>query len=95
MNDYQFKIAKIKSDFIWHNHKDTDEIFIIIEGEMTLKFRDSELRLSKGELCVVPKRVDHKPCADNECETLVIEPMGVINTGDKVIDLTITNGQWV
>jgi mannose-6-phosphate isomerase-like protein (cupin superfamily) len=55
MNNYQFKIAKIKSDFIWHNHKDTDEIFIIIEGEMTLKFRDSELRLSKGELCVVPK----------------------------------------
>ena len=57
MNDYQFKIAKIKGDFIWHNHnhKDTDETFIVIEGEMTLKFRDSELRLSKGELCVVPK----------------------------------------
>ena len=53
------------------------------------------LRLSSGELCVVPKGVDHKPCADNECKILVIEPRGVINTGDKVVDLTITKDQWI
>ena len=95
MNDYQFKIAKIKGDFVWHNHKDTDETFIVVEGEMTLKFRDSEIKLSKGELCVVPKGVDHKPCADNECKILVVEPRGVINTGDKIVDMTITKDQWI
>ncbi len=95
MNDYQFKLAKIKGEFIWHDHKHTDETFIVLEGEMTLKFRDRDIKLTKGEMFVVPKGVEHKPCAENECKILVIEPRGVINTGDKVGELTIHDEIWI
>ena len=95
MNDYQFKIAKIKGEFIWHSHKDTDETFIVIEGAMCIKFRDSEVELFKGDMFVVPKGVEHKPCAENECKILVIEPRGVINTGDAGGELTITENIWI
>ena len=95
MNDYQFKIAKIKGEFIWHDHKDTDETFIVIEGTMCIKFRNSIVELAKGEMFIVPKGVEHKPCAENECKILVIEPRGVTNTGDVVGDLTITKDMWV
>ena len=95
MNDYQFKLAKIKGEFVWHDHKHTDETFIVIEGEMTLKFRDSEVKLYEGEMFVVPKGVEHKPCAENECKILVVEPRGVINTGDAGGELTITQDVWV
>ena len=95
MNDYQFKLAKIKGEFIWHNHKHTDETFIVIEGVMLLKFRDTDIELSEGEMFVVPKGVDHKPYAENECKILVIEPRGVINTGDKVGKLTIHEDMWI
>ena len=84
MNNYQFKIAKIKGEFVWHEHKDTDETFIVMEGEMNMKFKDGNVILNKGEMIVVPKGVKHKPCAKNECEILVIEPRGVINTGDEI-----------
>ena len=95
MNDYQFKLAKIKGEFVWHDHKHTDETFIVIEGEMTLKFRGSEVKLSEGEMYVVPKGVEHKTYAENECKVMVVEPRGVINTGDAGGELTATNGVWV
>ena len=95
MNDYQFKIAKIKGEFVWHNHKDTDETFIVIEGKMSIKFRDCVIKLSEGEMFVVPKGVEHKPCAENECKILVVEPKGTINTGDAGGELTIINDVWV
>tara|TARA_Y100001960_G_C14636755_1_gene808666 strand:- start:338 stop:703 length:366 start_codon:yes stop_codon:yes gene_type:complete len=95
MNDYQFKLAKIKGEFVWHNHKYTDETFIVIEGAMLLKFRDKDIELSAGEMFVVPKGVDHKPYAANECKILVIEPRGVVNTGDKVGELTIHEDMWI
>ena len=95
MNDYQFKIAKIKGEFIWHDHKNTDETFIVIEGTMCIKFRDSIVELSEGEMFIVPKGVEHKPYAENECKILVIEPRGVINTGDAGGELTITEDVWV
>ena len=95
MNDYQFKLAKIKGEFVWHDHKHTDETFIVIEGCMSIQFRDGIVELSKGEMFVVPKGVEHKPCAENECKILVIEPRGVINTGDAGGELTITEDMWV
>ena len=95
MNDYQFKLAKIKGEFVWHDHKHTDETFIVIEGEMTLKFRDGDVNLSTGEMFVVPKGVEHKPCAKEECKILVVEPRGVINTGDAGGELTINEEQWI
>ena len=95
MNDYQFKLAKIKGEFVWHSHKDTDETFIVLEGEMILKLRDKTLKLAQGEMCVVPKGVEHKPCAKEECKILVIEPRGIINTGDAGGDLTINDEMWI
>ena len=95
MNDYQFKLAKIKGEFIWHDHKHTDETFIVIEGEMTIKLRDCEVNLTQGEMYIVPKGVEHKPCAEQECKILVIEPRGVINTGDEGGELTIHEDMWV
>ena len=95
MNDYQFKIAKIKGEFVWHDHKDTDETFIVIKGKMNMKFRDRNVILTEGEMIVVPKGVEHKPCANQECKILVIEPRGVINTGDKINELTINEDMWI
>ena len=95
MNDYQFKIAKIQGEFVWHNHKHTDETFIVMEGKMSIKFRDGEVKLNEGEMFVVPKGVDHKPCAEQECKILVVEPRGVINTGEAGGEFTMTKDIWI
>ena len=95
MNDYQFKLAKIKDNFTWHSHPDTDETFIVMEGKMNMKFRDRNVILTEGEIIVVPKGVEHKPCADKECKILVIEPRGVINTGEIKNELTAINDNWI
>ena len=95
MNDYQFKIVKIEGDFVWHSHEDTDETFIVMEGKLRIDFRDGHVNLGKGEMYVVPKRVEHKPYAENEVKMLLIEPRGVLNTGDKGGELTAENDVWV
>ena len=95
MNDYQFKLVKIKGDFVWHSHNNTDETFIVIEGEMTLKFRSREVNLSKGEIFVVEKGIEHKPYSKNECKILIIEPKGIINTGESVSELTVSEDNWI
>ena len=95
MNDYQFKLVKIKGDFVWHNHADTDEAFIVIEGEMKIEFEDKIIELSEGEMYVVPKGIEHKPYAEEECKVMIIEPRGVVNTGNNEGDLTAPNDEWI
>lgn len=95
MNDYQFKLVKIQGDFVWHDHKETDEVFIVLEGRMTIHFRDGRVELSAGELFVVPKGVEHKPCAVDECHMLLIEPRGVVNTGEVGGEMTAKNDVWI
>lgn len=95
LNDYQFKLVKVKGDFVWHSHKDTDEAFIVIEGKMNIEFRDHSVSLSKGEMYVVPKGVEHKPCAESECKVMVVEPRNVVNTGDSGGKLTADNDDWI
>ena len=95
MNDYQFKLAKVKGEFVWHSHKETDETFIVLNGELHIEFRDKKIKLNKGELYIVPKGVEHKPYAENECHIMLIEPKGIINTGDKSTRLTSKNDIWV
>ena len=95
MNDYQFKLVKLKGDFVWHNHKHTDEVFIVIEGKMHIEFRDSTIELNEGEMYVVPKGTEHKPYAENECKVMLVEPKGVINTGEAGSKLTSSNDVWV
>ena len=95
MNDYQFKLVKIENDFTWHKHDDTDETFLVIEGKMGIEFEDQTIELSEGEMIVIPKGKKHKPYADKEAKIMIIEPKGVINTGDVTNDLTAKNDQWV
>ena len=95
MNNYEFKIVKIKGDFIWHTHRDTDETFIVLDGNMTIEFRDKEVFLQKGEMFVVPAGKEHKPSAKGECKILIVEPEGVQNTGEIKNHLTSENGVWV
>ena len=95
MNDYQFKLVKIKGDFVWHNHADTDEAFIVVEGKMKIEFENETVELNEGEMYVVPKGVVHKPCAETECKIMLVEPRGVVNTGNTEGDLTASNDVWV
>ena len=95
MNDYQFKLVKIESDFTWHKHDDTDETFFVIEGKIGIEFEDETIELSAGEMIVVPKGKRHKPFAEEEAKVMLIEPKGVINTGDVFNKFTADNDQWI
>ena len=95
MNDYQFKLAKVKGEFIWHSHKETDETFIVLDGELIIEFRNEKVKLSKGELYIVPRGVEHKPYAKYECHIMLIEPKGINNTGEATSELTSENDVWV
>ena len=95
MNDYQFKLAKFHGQFVWHAHANTDEVFIVIDGEMTLEFRDKSVTLAAGDLYVVPKGVEHRPAASSECSVMLVEPRGVVNTGDAGGAYTAENDRWV
>ena len=95
MNNYQFKLAKVKDEFIWHSHDNTDEVFLVIEGLLVIYFRTHEVELRKGEMYVVPKGVEHKPYAKEECQIMLIEPKGVVNTGSKRNQFTAENDVWI
>ena len=95
MNDYQFKLEKISLEFIWHKHKSTDEVFYVVKGKMIIEFRDGKVELSEGEMYVVPKGVEHKPYAEKECHIMLIEPRGVVNTGEVKNNLTAKNDNWI
>ena len=95
MNDYQFKLAKVKGEFVWHDHPETDEVFIVIEGFLEIEFRDGKVRIEAGEMFVVPKGVEHKPIAEHECKIMLVEPKGIINTGDTDSDMRAKNDVWV
>lgn len=95
MNDYQFKLAKLRGEFVWHSHVDTDEVFIVLDGSMTLEFRDKAVLLAAGEMYVVPKGVEHRPVALQECCVMLVEPCGVVNTGDAGGAYTAQNDVWV
>lgn len=95
MNNYQFKLVKVEGEFVWHDHPDTDEVFIVIEGNLEIEFRDRVEVIQSGEMFVVPKGVEHKPVAHSECKIMIIEPKGVVNTGDTDSDLTAQNDVWV
>jgi mannose-6-phosphate isomerase-like protein (cupin superfamily) len=95
LNDYQFKLVKLQGEFVWHKHDDTDEAFLVIAGEMRIGFRDREVAVRAGELFVVPKGVEHITRADAECHALIIEPRGVVNTGDAGGAKTARNDIWI
>jgi mannose-6-phosphate isomerase-like protein (cupin superfamily) len=95
MNDYQFKLVRIEGDFIWHEHADTDETFIVLDGQLRIDLRDGSVPLSAGEMFVVPKGTEHKPYAEHEVKLLLIEPRGVKNTGGDINERTAANDVWI
>ena len=95
MNDYQFKLVKLQGEFVWHAHTDTDEAFLVLEGEMEIGFRDRTVTLRAGELFVVPRGEEHVTRAARECHALIIEPRGVVNTGDAGGAQTAANDVWI
>ncbi len=95
MNDYHFKLVKFEGDFVWHRHDDTDEVFIALDGEMSIEFRDGKVDLKAGEMFVVPKGVEHKPLAERECKIMLVEPVGTVNTGNRGGEMTADNNIWI
>ena len=95
MNDYQFKVVRLQGDFIWHEHKDTDETFIVLDGVLRIDFRDGAVQLAAGEMLVVPKGIEHKPYAEGEVKMLLIEPRGVPNTGEAGGERTAEQNVWI
>lgn len=88
MNDYEIKVVKVQGEFTWHAHEDTDELFLVIAGELTIQMQDRNVEVGPGQLFVVPRGVQHCPIADGEVHAVLIEPTGVVNTGDAGGSLT-------
>jgi len=82
LNDYEIKVVKVQGEFVWHSHDDTDELFLVVDGELTIQLRDGDVVLRPGQLFVVPRGVEHCPRADGEVHAVLMEPTGVVNTGD-------------
>ena len=88
LNDYKLVVVKVRGEFVWHKHDDTDDLFLVLAGHLTIRLRDRDVELDAGELFVVPRGVEHCPKADQEAHVLLIEPRGTVNTGDAGGDLT-------
>jgi mannose-6-phosphate isomerase-like protein (cupin superfamily) len=95
LNDYQFKLVRIEGDFVWHDHPETDEAFLVLEGELRIDLRDGAVTLGPGELFVVPRGIEHKPFAEKEVKLLLIEPRGILNTGRAGGERTAANDVWI
>ena len=95
MNDYHFKIVKVQGEFVWHDHTETDEVFVVLKGQLEIQFREGSVILNEGEMFVVPKGVEHKPIAERECHILLVEPAGTVNTGEMVNERTAANDVWI
>jgi mannose-6-phosphate isomerase-like protein (cupin superfamily) len=88
LNDYEIKLAKLEGEFVWHSHAETDELFFVLDGELTVEFREGPVRVAAGQMLVVPRGVEHRPIARGLVQAMLIEPSGVINTGDAGGKLT-------
>ena len=82
VNDAYVKLVKFKGDFVWHKHDLEDELFLVVKGSFVIRLRDKDIRLSEGELAIIPKGVEHMPVADEEVEVILLEPKSTVNTGD-------------
>lgn len=95
INEMELKLAKAEGEFVWHRHDDTDEFFLVHRGRLTIEMRDREVALAAGECFVVPRGIEHRPRADAECEVVLLEPAGTLNTGDASGVLTSAGEPWI
>lgn len=94
MNDYHVKVVKAQGAFVWHTHPETDELFLVVRGSLTIRLREGDVRLGEGELFVVPRGMAHCPYAEEEAHILLLEPAGTVNTGDAAGERTVEAG-WL
>lgn len=93
---FQFRLAKAEGDFVWHCHEDTEEVFLMVAGEMRVDFRDGSVTLRPGEMLVIPRGVEHKPFAENECHVMTLSRAGEVNTGNAPTgERTAESDQWI
>lgn len=95
MNNHHFKLVKFQGEFVWHSHMDTDEVFIVLNGAMTIHFRDGDVTVRAGELFVIPRGEEHKTSAEAECQAMLVETVGTVNTGEMVSDKTAEANAWI
>jgi mannose-6-phosphate isomerase-like protein (cupin superfamily) len=89
LNDSQVKLVKVQGEFVWHHHAEEDELFVVLQGELTIELRDGQVTLGPGELVVIPKGVEHRPVARDEVHLMLIEPKATRHTGNVVSELTV------
>lgn len=96
LNGQEVKLAKLLGEFVWHQHENEDELFLVLSGELRIEFRDHTVSLQPGQMCVVPRGVEHRPVADQEVHVLLFEPQDTLNTGDRGdSSLTVREPPWV
>lgn len=89
LNGSHVKLAKVQGEFVWHQHANEDELFLVVRGELTIELRDAQITLGPGELAVIPKGVEHRPVARDEVYLMLIEPSGIRHTGDAITERTV------
>jgi mannose-6-phosphate isomerase-like protein (cupin superfamily) len=89
LNGQYVKLVKLQGEFVWHHHEQEDELFLVVKGQLTMRFRDREVMLDPGEFLIVPRGVEHLPVADMETHVLLFEPISTLNTGNVRNDRTI------
>ena len=95
LNDLYVKVVKVQGEFVWHSHETEDELFLVLKGNLTIRLRDRDLRLSEGEFVVIPKGVEHLPVAEEEAHLLLLEPKTTVNTGDVSSERTVANPERI
>ncbi len=95
LNDSYIKLAKLKGEFVWHQHENEDELFLVVKGHLLIKLRDRDIHLKEGEFVIIPKGVEHLPIAEEEVHVLLLEPKSTLNTGNVQNERTVTNLEWI
>ncbi len=95
LNDAHVKLVKLKGEFVWHQHDNEDELFLVVKGRLLMKFRDREVWVEEGQLIIVPKGTEHLPVAEEEAHVLLVEPKSTLNTGNVVNERTVLEPEWI
>lgn len=95
LNGQYIKLAKVKGEFVWHNHDQEDELFMVLKGSLVMELPEEKILLKAGEILIVPKGIDHRPIAEDEVHLLMFEPVSTAHTGDVKTDLTVDDQEWI
>ena len=95
LNDSYIKLVKLKGEFVWHQHEQEDELFLVVKGHLLIKLRDRDIHLNEGEFAIIPKGIEHLPIAEEEVQVLLLEPKTTVNTGDVQNERTVAGDQWI